>query len=334
MRRSAFILLAAVGLLTIAGMSLIFFTSVQKTENLNPSGDAEGLRALSLLWEQRIEKDTAEKAYAAFKEEAPLSKEFSEHSQAHAFGEALYAAEGLPGLKVCDSTFDFGCYHSFFGVAVSKEGIEALPQLSASCSEKYAENDKNLPCQHGIGHGLLVYTDYENVLDALELCETITESLMGGCTSGVFMEYNFHTMDESNVEGYFREKSDDLYAPCNTLPSRFQPSCYFEQVQWWQAIFHNDFAHIGALCGELEGNSENFLACYNGIGNYVAAYAHNDITKIRELCSLMETEEKTARCHEGASWLVRSADGMEEKVEELCEVLAEPYKSECFLKLH
>lgn len=334
MTRSTFIVLcAAMGLLIMSAVYFLVGSPQTGHENLNPTGDAGELRALTQFWEDTIKEMGAEGAYASFKEQSPLSKTLTEHSQAHAFGEALYETEGLSGLKICDTTFDFGCYHSFFGVAVNKEGIESLPQLSASCSEKYAEVDKNLPCQHGIGHGLLVYTDYPHILQALTLCETISESLLGGCTSGVFMEYNFHTIDESKGEGFFREKGDDLYAPCNTLPARFQPSCYFEQVQWWQATFKGDFKYIGELCGVFEESSENFLACYNGIGNYVAAQAHNDISKIVELCSLMDTQEKRSRCHEGASWLVRSAPGMEGKVEELCAVLVEPYRSECFQKL-
>lgn len=286
------------------------------------------LRALKEEWKKVIEEQGAEKAYASFLEEAPKST-ISTHSQAHAFGEALYEEEGIDGLRVCDSSFEFGCYHSFFGLAVNAEGIETLPKFDEACKNKFG--DQNLPCQHGIGHGVLVYTDYNNLERALELCETISDLPTGGCSSGVFMEYNFHTMDDTAQ--YLRTAGEDLYEPCDTLPQRFQASCYFEQIQWWESILDKDYAQMGELCTKLTPQSAEYNACYNGIGNYVAASAQYEFDPIETDCGLMPNEETRGLCHEGASWLVRSIDGKKEVATKLCEVLQEPYRAQCFQKL-
>ena len=318
---SSVIVLTGIYLWTISGSDEI--PVPQKTAT------ASFLRNLKEEWKVIIERDGGDVAYASFLEVAPLSR-VDPHEQAHAFGEALYEVEGLKGLSSCDSSFEFGCYHSFFGIAVQEEGIEVLPQFDEACKKKYG--DYNLPCQHGIGHGVLVYTDYEKLEEALELCETISTLPTGGCSSGVFMEYNFHTMDESTV-GYVRDVKGDLYEPCNTIAERFQPSCYLEQVQWWQTIFNSDFKHIGNLCNVLPQASANYTACFNGIGNYVAAFTNKEYAPIIEQCALMPSEETKGLCHEGASWLIRFEEGKSDDAAMLCNVLQDPYRTSCTQKL-
>lgn len=291
--------------------------------------DAKELRELKDVFKKNIEDMGGEKAYAQFLAEVD-TRDLASHSQAHAFGEALYEVKGIDGLAVCDSSFEFGCYHSLFGVAVQYEGIQKLPEFDEACVQKYG--DMNLPCQHGIGHGVLIYTDYDNLVEALELCETIAELPTGGCSSGVFMEYNFHTMDESNPS-FIRPLGDDPHEPCGALPERFKASCYFEQVQWWQNVYNKDHAKIGELCGTLDADSFEYRACYNGAGNYIAAVSDMKNEGIIAECALMPNEEATAMCHEGASWLLIPEENGKEKAQELCSVLAEPYKTECLRKL-
>jgi hypothetical protein len=330
MKKRLYIVLGVCFLLLCAGSA--WFAVHKQEEPQDSLGNfpavAGELRELKEQWKTQIQEEGAEKAYAQFVKEAP-QREIATHSQAHAFGEALYETEGLDGLRVCDSSFEFGCYHSFFGVAVNAEGIETLPKFDQACKNKYG--DQNLPCQHGIGHGILVYTDYNQLEPALELCETISDLPTGGCSSGVFMEYNFHTMDDS--VDFIRTAGDDLYEPCDTLPQRFQASCYFEQVQWWESVFNKDYKRIGELCAQLTAGSAEYTACYNGIGNYVAASAAYDFEKIAAQCLLMPDAASQGLCHEGASWLVRSIEGKKDDASKLCEILSDPYKSQCFQKL-
>ena len=190
-----------------------------------------------------------------------------------------------------------------------------------------------MPCQHGIGHGILVYTDYTNLVDALKLCETVSTLPTGGCSSGVFMENNFHTMDASADTAHLRTAGDNLYAPCDTLPERFQASCYLEQVQWWQTLFKNNFKHIGELCGAIKKSGDVMDACYHGIGNYLAASVALNPKKIIIGCRDMPSEKTQALCHEGASWLVRG-DGLGiENAKEICSALPVDYARACLRTL-
>jgi hypothetical protein len=253
------------------------------------------------------------------------------HEQAHAFGEALYLVEGLSGLQYCDSSFEFGCYHSFFGVAVLEKGIGVLSEFSDACRAKFG--DYNLPCEHGIGHGVLVYTDYENLEQALLLCKTISDLPTGGCSSGVFMENNFHTMDETREGMFVRPDEGDLFAPCNSLKEEFQASCYLEQVQWWQSLFNSDFEHIGGLCNTLTQGTENYEACFHGIGNYLAAEAKLQVAEIVTGCARMPDASSQALCHEGASWLVRGDGTGIEDAKKVCTALMGEPEEKCLNKL-
>lgn len=298
-------------------------------QNNLPPATASALREAKEFWKLQIKAIGPEKAYTDFLARA-ANDTLPPHEQAHAFGEALYNEEGLSGLGYCDSSFEFGCYHSFFGVAVAEKGIGVLPEFRDACQAKFG--DYNLPCEHGIGHGVLVYTDYENLEEALRLCESISTLPTGGCSSGVFMEYNFHTMDES-TQGFLREKNANLYEPCVGLAEKFQPSCYVEQVQWWQNLFNNDFKYIGVLCSQLVGTKESQEACFHGIGNYLAASVDLSVEKIIAGCTAMPNVEEQTLCHEGASWLVRG-DGSEIKnAEKICSALPEIYAFECLKKL-
>ena len=327
--KNKYFLYVSIGVCAAAffGVYVLYNTTAFKIDVSTAS--ASQLRDQKKYWGEVIHAEGKDEAYAKFLALAPTLS-LSTHEQAHAFGEALYEVAGLNGLSACDSSFEFGCYHSFFGVAVQAEGIEVLPQFDEACKTKYG--DRNLPCQHGIGHGVMVYADYDNLTKALELCQTISNLPTGGCSSGVFMEYNFHAMDTS-TSTYVRRKSENVFEPCDALPAVFQDSCYNEQVQWWQTVFKNDFAYIGTLCQTLPYASSTYEACFHGIGNYVAVDAKKEYQGIIDRCMSMPNEETKSLCHEGASWLVIFDEGNDDNAKNLCTVLKDPYQTTCLERL-
>ena len=332
-RTTSLILLVAVVCAVVLGGLWYWSNSASEGSDIAEnalSGEARELRDIKKKWIDTIKRQGPDASYAAFLQEAPTLN-IDVHAQAHAFGEALYEVEGIEGLSTCDPSFEFGCYHSFFGVAVNEEGIETLPNFARVCKDKY--QNMSLPCQHGIGHGVAVYTDYD-LEAALKLCDTISDMPTGGCSSGVFMEYNFHTMQITGSERYLRPHDGDDYKPCATLSQKYQPSCYLEQVQWWENIYEFDYEKIGQLCANLPGDSEaNYFACYHGIGNYVADHHRRVTDDVIETCGLMPDEQSVALCHEGASWLIREGgEGMEE-ASKMCAALEGAYKEACFDKL-
>lgn len=281
-------------------------------------------------WNEQIDKVGAEAAYKGFKEKYSSSPYGSQHSLAHVLGELLYDKLGVKGVSICDDSFSFGCYHSFFGKAVSKEGLKVTKEFDQACKDKYGQ--KNLPCQHGIGHGLLSYFGNEKLVNALNECTKITWQSLGGCSSGVFMEYNFQTMADPTKASVRVLTKEGPHYPCKKVPSKFTPVCYFEQVQWWESTFSNDYKKIGSLCAEVQ-DMQSKEACFHGAGNYAAPSVNYDVGKTTNLCNQMPTLVGKADCIEGASWILLARPNGSQDALTLCDALQDEFRNNCILKV-
>lgn len=292
---------------------------------LRPDGNSNNQTRVE--WEEDIRERGPREAYQSFLTRAASAANPDEaHTLAHLIGEALFNVLGLPGITHCDSSFEFGCYHSFFASAVHVHGIEILPEFRDVCKKAFTNNE--LPCQHGIGHGVLTYAGYDKLEEALTLCESVQTTLEGGCVSGVFMEYNFHTM-AATEQGtfYLRPLSSNVYEPCDHIAERFRPACYHEQVQWWQNHYGNDFKHIGTLCDALQGREQ--AVCFQGVGNYGADYGLLNQDAIHILCTDMPDDEAVFNCHLGAAWLIRGDGSGYAAAAELCMKLPRENSARC-----
>ncbi len=133
------------------------------------------------------------------------------HDLGHIIGRATYAKAGLAGVKVCDNSFIFACYHGFVQAAMA-DGKTTVPDMRAACEEAAKQSQKVTgadygytllsSCIHGMGHGI-ISADSFDVHRALAECNTIGESSFvipddeGGvymdmrlsCKDGIFMEY-------------------------------------------------------------------------------------------------------------------------------------------------
>jgi hypothetical protein len=277
-------------------------------------------------WKQEIDKLGTEKAYELFKKDAG-GKEFGvAHTLSHIFGELIYDKEGVKGVAFCDGSFSFGCYHSFFGKAISENGIDVVPKLADACMKRWG---MSLGCPHGIGHGLLGYVGDEKIVDALDICDTLPwKDPFGGCGSGVFMEYNFHTMQSVDKAEDRPFDPKDPYDPCNKLPARFGKTCYFEEPQWWSHVLSADYAKIGRLCSAIKDEVER-SACFEGVGNVVAPYTSYDSAKTIKVCSLMPDAEADFLCKMKASWAFSAEPSAHDRASDICKGLSADKQSQC-----
>ncbi|MDP2735120.1 MAG: hypothetical protein Q8P12_02850 [bacterium] len=275
-------------------------------------------------WTGLIDTKGAAAAYEDFKETFADSHFSLQHLNAHLFGELLYRKLGIEGIAVCDATFAFGCYHSFFGQALAEHGMAAVEQLDRACIDKFGEYGTG--CQHGIGHGLLEYFGHRQLIAALEGCTFTTQvQKLFGCTSGVFMEYNvpiiitpeFARTEVRELDG------EGPYAPCATIvPEGFRESCYYEMAQWWDKVYLGDYAKIGELCQGIALLKEQ-EPCYLGTGNVAAPSSDYDVASTIEKCEAMPTSEGEFLCRAGASWSFFAVPERRELAPLLCEGLGQ-----------
>src|SRR3989344_1322501 len=238
-------------------------------------------------WHSRIIAVGGGSAYTEFGTAvAPLSVQ-DQHTAAHAFGGALFDVEGEKGLSVCDSNFNFGCYHEFLGRSISTLGLSVVTSLNQGCVDVLGK--QSLSCQHGIGHGVLSYLGYtkEALLKGLEQCESLPfNDPIGGCYGGLFMEYNLQTM--LRFEGRIRPQGENPHEPCDELDAKYRRACYYWQAQWWAQTFkpidrETVFAQMGEWCLAA---GQNIRDCFEGIGNITSSESGFNPAVARTLCQV------------------------------------------------
>ena len=223
-------------------------------------------------WKSAITSRGGKVAYADFGRVVSVLTPEMQHQEAHVFGGALYDAEGLAGLAVCDAEFSFGCFHEFLGRAIAQLGFSSIAELNQACT--IALGSTALSCRHGIGHGILAYLGYSDadLTKALATCKQVsTDDPIGGCDVGVFMEYNLRVM--LGVDGKVRpEHGTDMQFPCDSVSDEAKATCYYAQPQWWQQNFRKNglsdeqdmFQRIGELCAEAPSQYQR--NCFEGVG--------------------------------------------------------------------
>lgn len=261
-------------------------------------------------------------AYEKFKEMNRTASLELAHTNAHLFGEALYEKEGVKGFAVCDSSFGFGCYHSFIARAVADEGEKVVPLFDEECVRMFGL--EGLGCSHGVGHGVLSYYGYnpEDVQKALEICATLSwKNAYGGCRDGVFMEYNFRVM-ETNRDDRLRAFTEaERHEPCTSLQHTHQQACYFSQPGWWLHVFtyNSESIHrIAGYCDEVT-DTNGRRACFRGLGYTLAAYIQFDVTAgVRACDSLEARREGKVACHQGLAWALYANPPYRELAKKAC----------------
>lgn len=282
-------------------------------------------------WAELMDEIGIEKAYRQFKSEYENIHFGRQHTMAHIIGELIYEKAGIQGIVFCDATFAFGCYHSFFGRALAEIGPDIISEMDKSCIDKFGPLGTG--CQHGIGHGLMEYFGHDNLLAALDACSaTFQKKPLFGCSSGVFMEYNVPiiiTADNTSTRPRMLDKSIP-YNPCPGLPSKYQESCYYEIVQWWdkEGNYTGDYKKIGQLCQDIL-EQKNRESCFLGVGNMVAQSSEYDVTETVIKCGEMPIEDSRLLCRSGGSWSFFSSVRYMHLAPRVCDDLALGLKAKC-----
>lgn len=281
---------------------------------------------VSFADEESVEKSFARDAEGTWRELVATGKDLDysdAHALTHVAGDALYRNFGIDGVGYCGPEFGYGCYHGAAGAALEAEGLDAAPRLRESCMRP--GHGFFLGCIHGIGHGILVFLGNEELARALKACEPVQgEETIGGCWGGVFMEYNFNTMQSTDGIAPRPFESDAAHEPCDSLETKYAPACYYEQPSWWRVSFAiaarargSYIKETGALC---DGVSESSLRdiCFRGVGNVVGPQAGYDEKMMRAWCGEIADDRGRELClHEAFGHLLQS-EGGRMRLAELC----------------
>jgi hypothetical protein len=252
-------------------------------------------------WSAIIRTEGAAQAYKEFKSQYIGDAGTGTHTAAHLFGDALYKAMGVRALQICDSAFSYGCYHQVMADLLLQNGPQQLEAVSVICSEQ-ANDSTELPCYHGVGHGLAEYYG-ENLTAALSGCSSFAKDVADSCAAGVFMQY-----DEPIVGGDGASYADvdpaDLYKPCDSsLPEAFVGACYLA-LPARLADTKLSIQKIIEVCGSAPLAYRNF--CYQGVGIQVPGFVLYDQQKVVSVCETIPSVQGTLACRQEAAQTLRS----------------------------
>lgn len=298
-------------------------SSTNLSNNLDIAGESK-------KWRDRLDKEGAEVTYRQFKAETSKVNYNHQHTLAHIFGNILFNKLGINAIKVCDDSFSDGCYHSVITRVIAADGVGIVPKIDEICLKK--DTIAAVSCQHGIGHGLVVFLGYtkEKFEKALQLCDTTKNlGLYPSCEIGAFMEYNTPIDSISGIARIDIARKLDINNPdklCQEIGNKYQKICNATISYWWYMVLRDDFKKIGSLCQGIT-NIGNRRICFYGIGITLATVSYN-VSDIKTRCKLLIGDQSEALCLTGAAFGVKSAL-VNLQAESICEDLKDSLKKNC-----
>lgn len=284
-----------------------------------------------LRWGLEIYFEGGKKAYEDFKHLNFRENIIVQHENAHLFGLLLYKNYGVSGIRYCDDSFSYGCYHILTGSAIAEEGISAVGQIIEIC-RTLPNPDNTKSCQHGIGHGLLSYFGYsqKGINQSLSECGKIEKKNSETCSSGVFMENNFQNMHTGLTLTRQFVKSNPLY-PCDVIQEDSRPGCYFQQTFWWLKAMSGTNSQrlnlIDTICSKLNGKESD--SCYKGLANNLPAYTDLNSKEVKKLCGELTLPINRKLCLIKSANVFSNVYGEKNKAREICNDLEKNDQKSC-----
>jgi mono/diheme cytochrome c family protein len=201
---------------------------------------------------------------------------------------------------------------------------EAVDVAREACrEEEIRENNFNYyQCNHGLGHGLMLYTGYELPL-ALKMCHGLaTDFDQVSCSGGVFME---------NLSSSFGLKSrwlkdENLLYPCNIVSHQDKLYCYLLVSSRILPAVGWNWEKAADWCRRSEKGFVDI--CFQSYGRDASGTAVQDPVKARGFCARAGSGEK--ECIFGAVRDIMNNDSSDPRGKRFCEIVERRFRSYCF----
>lgn len=218
-----------------------------------------------------------------------LSAEFGScHNPAHEAGRFSYEIFEDKAFQKCSAYCHSGCYHGATEAYFKEHGTANFAEnLKVLCTSELNSFFSH-QCIHGIGHGLMAWTDYD-LPEALKSCDLLSEQ-QSSCWSGVFMENIVGGLAEkegqqsgetntSELAPHFTKYlSDDPLYPCPAVDDKYENTCYFLQTSRMAQLYGSDYAKISKGCSDAP--VEHQRSCFESMGRDVNAGRRDPETSI------------------------------------------------------
>ncbi len=200
----------------------------------------------------------------------------------HPLGEALYKKYETKAYSMCETFYNFGCYHGIITSIIRSQGQDPsiLPSVKKACE---SGSLGIVGCVHPMGHALgVVYG--ADIKKALSLCDVYYPypDIVSECWIGVIMEYSADFSEEYWVlhEGSFCDMFDEIYEPvCTRIVMR-------HIAKAWDF----DFDRLLSRC-DTYADIEVQKACSNEVGYWIGQQLYSNTPKAIETCKRRSTHK-------------------------------------------
>jgi mono/diheme cytochrome c family protein len=255
------------------------------------------------------------------------------HPIAHKIGAGgLLHFEGDVGKAFADGsgTCGSGFYHGLLQWKLAGAKAEEVAGVAANvCNapEIRANAFIYYQCDHGLGHGLMLYTAYD-LPKALDYCHQLkTEFDQVSCSGGVFME------NQSSSFGLRTKwlKTTNLLYPCdsNLVDRRDKLYCYLLVTSHILPNVNGDWKKTADWCRKSERGWVQY--CFQSYGRDVAGNAGRAPQGMKELCAQAGSGEK--ECIYGAVRDVMNNNAQDPNGKAFCELVKPQFRGYCFYGL-
>ncbi len=208
----------------------------------------------------------------AFPQELPWM-----HIIGHYIGEETYRRHGLAAIGMCDTRYNFGCYHGVVQYAARLHGPdpEFLRKLYDSC---VLQTKSSANCSDPLGHASATLADFD-IPKALSMCDKFftTPNEQMHCGLGVFMEY-FNTYRSTLFPKTRNEKA--LLHMCDSYPTIYKTGCVELSLTYITDEYMYSIQNLIAVC-RTHGEAMVVERCLYGVGAIAAKqYLSNGIDPV------------------------------------------------------
>jgi plastocyanin len=307
--------------------SLVTLASPTKLDPKAPS--LENFRAESLIEQEKTLKDlTAQSPQFGWKylKDAYLQNGKTvgnAHSLAHVVGNVLYQHQGIAGVKLCDASFAYGCFHGVTEQLLRDKGPVAVVEVERACIGNLSSGNQSFSgCIHGAGHGLLTWENMD-VSKALADCDRFSSSVQNYCYDGVFMENAGD--DPSKIV-----KGSSYWQLCGSVLSKYRFSCARYEAIGLISLPGMVINRVAEICAEAPYD-DLARPCIDSLGYKAAQDARGGLAAIKKECGELRSKEANGECLLSAAIETKfqNYSGWEDVANEICGSLDQIKNVDC-----
>jgi len=285
------------------------------------------------------------KVFAKLQRKNEVKEKIDGHHIVHHIGHNVASAFGpFPeALGLCPTTYNYGCIHGFLQQVLSQKMTN--PKDAVRLCDIFVNDPEATPkdkayCYHGMGHGILMYYDYD-LKKAIAMCDSVDPIGISGCWQGLFMEaVNVAPEEKGKALGYTRA---DPLAPCSTLEEKYQHECFINHGGWMMNVFEHDY--VGAIDGCRKASIESSAkACISSISlmvsnpgwqkSFVDDPGERSMIENAVLICRNYPEDQRESCINGAISNILNFDHLDlARSEKFCQGIDQKYQSLCYKEI-